>query len=515
MTKKTVRFFPTGKVVELDDVQRIAKVAEQVGVEITLPCKGRGRCGRCGVYISKTPEDGSEPNLIGMERVLACMHDITEDIDIFVPLDEHGRIVAGEDQRKVYDGEIVPIVKAKGKTQLGLAVDLGTAAIAVSILDLKTGFELYSTVGDNPQSFAGDDLESRRAYADEKGGDVLRKAAIDRINDLMYTFVGDPDTVKTAVISGKPYLMESLTEVCSMTGGPFCLGGSELGLDMAEDAPTFCVKELSEDVGGDLIGGILACEMDGAEEMTLLIDIGSTVQLALGRKDSILVCSSESGPALEGGNVTFGMTPSIGAIDSIQFTRGRVGYTVIGGTKPTGICGSGLIDLIAGMYANGIIDIEGKFTKKAKTFKSENGTAYAITDGIYVTEADITAVMKAKAAVCAGILTLLNEAKITMNDISRIVLSGSFGVFINVDNAISLGMLPDMDRDMFNFLGNASMTYARNAMLSEDIRNRAEEVRNIIRPINFREGSYDDEFKLVFPIPENGSIFSKLKRRLL
>lgn len=293
------------------------------------------------------------------------------------------------------------------------------------------------------------------------------------------------------------------------------MGGSELGLDMAEDAPTFCVKELSEDVGGDLIGGILACEMDGAEEMTLLIDIGSTVQLALGRKDSILVCSSESGPALEGGNVTFGMTPSIGAIDSIQFTRGRVGYTVIGGTKPTGICGSGLIDLIAGMYANGIIDIEGKFTKKAKTFKSENGTAYAITDGIYVTEADITAVMKAKAAVCAGILTLLNEAKITMNDISRIVLSGSFGVFINVDNAISLGMLPDMDRDMFNFLGNASMTYARNAMLSEDIRNRAEEVRNIIRPINFREGSYDDEFKLVFPIPENGSIFSKLKRRLL
>ena len=515
MTKKTVRFFPTGKVVELDEVRRISHAAETAGVKIELPCKGRGRCGRCGVYISKTPEDGSEPDLVGMERVLACMHDITEDIDVFVPLDEHGRIVAGEDLRKVYDGEIVPIVKAKGKTQLGLAVDLGTAAIAVSILDLKTGYELYSTVGDNPQSFAGDDLESRRAYADEKGGDVLRKAAIDKINDLMYTFVGDPETVKTAVISGKPYLMESLTEVCSMTGGPFCLGGSELGLDMAEDAPTFCVKELSEDVGGDLIGGILACGMDSAEETTLLIDIGSTVQLALGDGKSILVCSSESGPALEGGNVTFGMTPSIGAIDSIHFKRGRPSYTVIGGIEPTGICGSGLIDLVSGMYADGLIDVDGRFAKKTKTFESENGTVYGITDKIHVTEADIAAVMKAKAAVCAGILTLLNEAEMIMGDISRIVLSGSFGAFINVDNAISLGMLPEMDRERFDFLGNASMTYARNSMLSEDTRNRAEAVREIIKPINFRNSSYDDEFNLVYPIPEDGSIVSKLKRRLL
>ncbi|MGI6472064.1 MAG: ASKHA domain-containing protein [Candidatus Methanomethylophilaceae archaeon] len=515
MTKMTVRFFPAGKVVELDEVRKISQAAELAGVKITLPCNGRGRCGRCGVYITQTPEDGSEPNLTGMERVLACRHDITGDIDVFVPLDEYGRIVAGEDQRKVYDGEIVPIVKAKGKTQLGLAVDLGTAAIAVSILDLKTGFELYSTVGDNPQSFAGDDLESRKAYADEKGGDILRKAAIDKINDLMYTFVGDPDNVKTAVISGKPYLMASLTEVCSMTGGPFCLGGSELGLDMAEDAPTFCVKELSEEVGGDLIGGILACDMDSADETILLIDIGSTVQLALGNKESILVCSSESGPALEGGNVIFGMTPSIGAIDSVQFKRGRMSYTVIGGTSPAGICGSGLIDLVSGLYASGFIDIEGKFTKKAKIFESENGKAFGITDRIYVTEADVAAVMRAKAAVCAGILTLLNEREMVMDDISRIVLSGSFGIFINVDNAIALGMLPEMDRDRFNFLGNASMTYARNAMLSENIRDRAEAVRGIINPINFRDGSYDDEFKLVYPIPEDGSFISKLKRRLL
>lgn len=514
MTKKTVRFFPSGKVVTLDDVQRISDVAESVGVEIKLPCGGRGRCGRCGVYISKTPADHSEPNFVGMERVLACIHQITEDIDILVPLDEHGRIVAGEDQRRVYDGKIVPIVKTRGKTRLGLAVDLGTAAIAVSILDLKTGFEVYSTVGDNPQSFAGDDLESRRAYADEKGGDVLRKAAIDKINDLMYTYVNNPDDVKTAVISGKPYLMESLTEVCSMTGGPFCLGGTELGLDMADEAPTFCVNELSEDVGGDLIGGILACEMDNSDETILLIDIGSTVQLAFGDKNTILVCSSESGPALEGGNVTFGMTPSIGAIDSVAFKRGRLSYTTIGGVSPTGICGSGLIDLVAGMHSSGIIDTKGKFSKKAKTFKSENGTVYEITDTIYVTESDISAVMKAKAAVCAGILTLLNEADTIMDNISRIVLSGSFGNFINVDNAITLGMLPEMDRDSFDFLGNASMTYARNVILSEDVRNRAEAVRNIIKPVDFRKSSYGKEFELVYPIPEDDSFFSKVKRRL-
>ncbi len=514
MIKRTVRFFPSGKVVELDTVQKIAYAAKLADIEIKLPCGGKGRCGRCGVYVSDTPADGSEPNPIGMERVLACMHDITKDIDVFVPYDEFGRIVAGEDKRRVYDGEIVPIVKARGKTQLGLAVDLGTAAIAISIIDLKTGYELYSTVGDNPQSFAGDDLESRRAYADKMGGDVLRKAAIDEINDLMYTFVRSPDDVKTAVISGKPYLMESLTEVCSMTGGPFCLGGSELGLDMAKDAPTYCVKELSADVGGDLIGGILACDMDNSDETILLIDIGSTVQLALGDKNSVLVCSSESGPALEGGNVTFGMTPSIGAIDSVSFKRKHISYTVIGGTPPTGICGSGLIDLVSQMFLNGFIDAKGKFTKKAKTIDSENGKAYGITERIYITESDVSEVMKAKSAVCAGIYTLLNEANIAMDDVSRIVLSGSFGIFINADNAISLGMLPDVDRDKFNYLGNASMTYARNAMLSEDIRNRAEAVRKIVKPINFGNGLHGDEYKSICPMSEKDTLGSKLKRRL-
>lgn len=175
MVQRAVRFFPSGKIVEVDDTQKITDASDAAGIEIKLPCGGKGRCGRCGVYIVETPVDGSEPDPNGMERVLACQHFVTRDIDIFVPYDEHGRIVAGEDRRKIYDGAILPIVKARGKVQLGLAVDLGTAAIAVSILDLKTGYELYSTVGDNPQSFAGDDLGSRRSYADKMGGEVIQK----------------------------------------------------------------------------------------------------------------------------------------------------------------------------------------------------------------------------------------------------------------------------------------------------------------------------------------------------
>ncbi len=513
MVQRAVRFFPSGKIVEVDDTQKITDASDAAGIEIKLPCGGKGRCGRCGVYIVETPVDGSEPDPNGMERVLACQHFVTRDIDIFVPYDEHGRIVAGEDRRKIYDGAILPIVKARGKVQLGLAVDLGTAAIAVSILDLKTGYELYSTVGDNPQSFAGDDLGSRRSYADKMGGEVLRKAAINKINDMMFTFVSDPNDVKAAVISGKPYLMESLTEVCSMTGGPFCLGGSELGIDMAKDAPTYCVKEVSEDVGGDLIGGILESKMDISDEKILLIDIGSTVQLALGNKDSVTVCSSESGPALDGGNVTFGMTPSIGAIDSVIYRNRRINYTVIGGTVPKGICGSGLIDLVSQMFVNGIIDAEGKFTKKAKAFDSKNGLAYRIVDDIYVTEEDVAAVMKAKAASYAGIMTLMKEADADIGNISKIVLSGSFGIFINADNAISLGMLPEVDRDKINYLGNASMTYARNVLLSEDIRNRADEVRKIIKAIDFNNGTYKEEFDNAYHIPNKITKVPKNKKR--
>lgn len=501
MVQRTVRFFPSGKIVKVDEAQKITDAAKLAGIEITLPCGGKGRCGRCGVYITETPGNGSEPEPNGMERVLACMHFVTQDIDIFIPYDEYGRIVAGEDRRKIYDGKIVSLVKARGKVQLGLAVDLGTAAIAVSIIDLKTGYEMYSTVGDNPQSFAGDDLESRRAYADKMGGEVLRKAAIDRINDLMFTFVSDPNEVKVAVISGKPYLMESLTEVCSMTGGPFCLGGSELGIDMAKEAPTYCVKEISEHVGGDLIGGLIESDMDQSDENILLIDIGSTVQLALGNKDSITVYSSESGPALDGGNVTFGMTPSIGAIDSVIYRNKQMNFTVIGGTAPRGICGSGLIDLVYQMFTNGIIDACGNFTKDAKTFDSANGPAYTVVNDIYVTEDDVAAVIKAKAASYAGIMTLLKEADIEIDGIYKLVISGSFGIFINTDNAISLGMIPDVDRDKIIYLGNASMTYARNILLSEEIRIRAEAVRKVIKAIDLNDGKYKNEFDNACYIP--------------
>ena len=452
MAEKTVRFYPAGKEIKVEEGTKISEAAKAVGVEIKLPCGGKGRCGRCGVYVSLTSEDGKEPDPNGMERKLACVTRIEDDIDIFIPFDEDGRIVAGEDRRKAYDGTIVPVVKARGKVQLGLAVDLGTAAIAVSILDLKKGLELYSTVGDNPQSFAGDDLESRRAYADSVGEEKLRKAAIDRINDLMYIFVNDPEDVKVAVISGKPYLMESLTEVCSMTGGPFCKGGKELGLEMGSEAETLCVKDISPEVGGDLIGGIIGAGIDRSEENILLIDLGSTVQLALGNKDRVAVCAADSGPALEGGNVIFGMTPSIGAIDSVMFRRNRPNYTVIGGIPPIGICGSGLIDLVAQMHSKGLIDSQGKFTRKAKPFDSEDGPAYAVAEGIYVTEPDIAAVLKAKAAVSASIKALMEYVNLVPEDVKKIVISGSFGNFVNTDNAIALGMFPDADRDKFDYL---------------------------------------------------------------
>ena len=296
-----------------------------------------------------------------------------------------------------------------------------------------------------------------------------------------------------------------------MTGGPFCLGGSELGIDMAKEAPTYCVKEISEDVGGDLIGGILESNMDLSDEKIILIDIGSTVQLALGNKDLITVCSSESGPALDGGNVTFGMTPSIGAIDSIIYRNKEINHTVIGGTTPIGICGSGLIDLVSQMFTNGIIDACGRFTKDAETFDSINGTAYTVVGDIYVTEDDIYAVMKAKAAVYAGLMTLMIESNIDIEGISKVVISGSFGNFINADNAISLGMIPEVNRDKINYLGNASMTYARNVLLSEDICNRAEAVRTVIKAIDFNNGTYENEFNNACFIPDKKTMTEKDK----
>ncbi|MDD3350888.1 MAG: ASKHA domain-containing protein [Candidatus Methanomethylophilaceae archaeon] len=515
MAPRTVRFFPIDKEVVVDETQKVVDAAKMAGVDIKLPCGGKGRCGRCGVYITETPEDGRAPDPNGMERVLACQKYVATDMDVFVPYDEEGRIVAGEDRRKAYEGKLVPVVKARGKTQLGLAVDLGTAAIAVSVLDLKKGNELYATVGDNPQSFAGEDLESRRAYADKMGDEVLRKAAIDRINDLMYIFVDDPEDVKAAVISGKPFLMESLTEVCSMTGGPFCLGGTELGLNIAKDAPIYAVKDVSEEIGGDLIGGIIGSGMDSSDEKILLIDLGSTVQLAIGDRERVTVCASESGPALEGGNVTFGMTPSIGAIDSMMFRRKKINYTVIGGVPPSGICGSGLIDLLANMFRDGMVDAEGRFTRKAKTFVSDKGQAISLTDRIYVTEGDIAAVMKAKAAVFAAVRSLMKEENAEARDISKIVVSGSFGNFINADNAIAIGMLPDADSEKYDYLGNASMTYAKNVLLSEDVRNRADEVRKKIRAMDTRNEAYEAEFRDAMYLPNRKEgVFPSVKKKL-
>ncbi len=408
----------------------------------------------------------------------------------------------------------------------GLAVDIGTTTVVVYLVDICDGriVDVGSTY--NSQMRFGDDVITRIVNATE-GGELtaLRRAVVADINDLIGPMCEshdiNPDDIESVVISGNTtmahlfwglnpaYIRE---EPYIPTANTFPVWkAKDAGIRIRKDAPVYTVPCVASYVGGDIVSGVLATKMHLNEEISLFMDIGTNGEIVIGNKDWLMTAACSAGPCFEGGGIKNGMRATEGAIESVKIDRESLEpeIGVIGDSAPIGICGSGMIDAVTEMFLSGIIDQRGKFNPDAKTDRireGDDGLEYVIfsRDGrdIVLTQVDIENIVRAKAAIYAGVSMLLKEVGFPFEMIERVYIAGGFGNYIDVEKAIVMGMLPDIPRERFRFMGNTSVAGAYLCLLSEKMRREAERVASMMTYIELSvKGGYMDEFMSAMFLP--------------
>ncbi len=384
--------------------------------------------------------------------------------------------------------------QARPNDLYGLALDIGTTTLVMYLVDLDTGNILGSESEYNPQIRFGEDIINRIVYANSQAGlKKLKEVVTDSVNNLIWRLIlatqVEPEDIVALMVSGNSTMMHLFYEVCPkyIREEPYVTvanrfsdcRATDIGIKHIKNAYTYSTQGVASYLGGDITSGILATGMNQQEELALFIDLGTNGELVVGNCEWMMGCSCSAGPAFEGGGVKCGIRAVDGAIEKTYIDQEtyRCQAGTIGGAKPRGLCGSGLIDIIGEMYLKGIIDRKGKFHKDIgnKYLHKEDGDyRYTIIEPehsatgkeIYISEVDIDNLMRAKAAVYAGIKTLLEEVDLSVYDLEKVYIAGGLGKNVNIGNAVVIGMLPDININRYYFMGNTSITGAYINLLS-------------------------------------------------
>jgi uncharacterized 2Fe-2S/4Fe-4S cluster protein (DUF4445 family) len=261
---------------------------------------------------------------------------------------------------------------------------------------------------------------------------------------------------------------------------------AEVGIKINTRGLLSCVPGVSTYVGGDIVAGVLAVDIDSERELSVLVDIGTNGEIVLGSREWLLCAAASAGPAFEGGGVLHGMSATQGAIQKIKLKGEKVEYATIGNTPPRGICGSGLIDIVAELLRAGLIEKDGKFKKVShpRLRETQEGVEFVLVfkeetergEDIVITEGDIENIKRAKAAIYAALSLLLKKNALSWRDVKQFYIAGGFGNYLNIENAITLGLLPDVERTRFKFVGNSSLIGCREILLSYQAMREAEKL---------------------------------------
>ena len=396
----------------------------------------------------------------------------------------------------IREGEIVAVGRPVIQW-LGLAVDIGTTKVAGYLVDLSTGAVLASKGVMNPQISYGEDLISRIVAAgDSKGGsEKLQSILVDGLNkmtqELCEATGHTPDEIVEAVVVGNtvihhlflglPVQQLGVSPYAPVIDTAVDVKAREIGLDISAGGYVHLLPNIAGYVGADHVAMLLATKMDQADETTLAIDIGTNTEICLNYKGKMTSVSCASGPAFEGAHIKYGMRAAPGAIEYVRFDNNEVKVQTIGGVPPVGICGSGLLDAVAQMRLNGIVDARGRLGEHSLV--SSNGPAreFILADRpgsnpITISQKDVRELQLAKAAIRVGIVALVENAGIEEKDIQKVIIAGAFGTFIDIKSAIIIGMLPDLPLNRFQQVGNAAGTGSRMALISKEERTKANEL---------------------------------------
>jgi uncharacterized 2Fe-2S/4Fe-4S cluster protein (DUF4445 family) len=405
----------------------------------------------------------------------------------------------------------------------GAAIDIGTTTVTLWLVNLVTGEVIEQVSEYNQQIARGEDVVSRIVYASkENGAEEMRRMVLETINGLAERACrragADQKEIVKATISGNSTMIHLLLGVpaASIRLSPFVTGVNDIppltapqvGLDIHPEALVDCLPGVASYVGADITAGVYSSGMDDSPVITLFLDIGTNGESVLGSSEWLVTCACSAGPAFEGAGVVHGMRATRGAIEEIWIAGPDAAhpyepsYRVIGNVKPRGICGSGLISLLAELFLIGVIDKGGRINETLQTPRIRRGEhewEYVIAWGeetehggdIVITHVDIDNLLRTKAAIYAGFTVMADSVGVPLEAVERILIGGSFGKYINVEKAIQIGLLPDMPWDRFHFLGNTSVRGAYYVLLDRDARER---VQDIAARMTYIELSADNSF---------------------
>jgi uncharacterized 2Fe-2S/4Fe-4S cluster protein (DUF4445 family) len=438
------------------------------------PCGGHGKCGKCKVFARgelSEVTDTEKKHLTAAELAsgvrLACLTYALGDCEIET-------LTERTDAQIVTDGALPQIELNPTFAQYGVAIDIGTTTLAARLYDTK-GTPLAETSCLNPQQEWGADVISRiEAALDGKAKDLagaIRKA-LDAILSELAQKAGIPSQeIDGVVITGNTVMLSLLTEesVEPFSHAPFdakrlfgeTLTAKKLELtSLKPDVSVYLPPCISAFVGADTTCAILATELTRKTEPAMLADIGTNGEMALWSNGKLTVCSTAAGPAFEGVGISMGMRGAVGAIDKVTVKDGVLQAHVIGDVAPKGICGSGLVDAVACMLDAEILDESGFLEDEPFTVQAP----------VILTQKDIRMLQLAKSAICAGLLTLIQNEKLQPSDIQTLYIAGGFGNYLNMQSAARIGLLPNDLATCSQAVGNAALAGA--AMLLLDINTR-------------------------------------------
>ena len=302
--------------------------------------------------------------------------------------------------------------------------------------------------------------------------------------------------------------------------------GKNVGLQIDPQSIIYSMPNVASYVGGDITAGVLVSQIHKQDTVSLFIDIGTNGEIVLGNKDWLVTAACSAGPAFEGSGIKFGMRAMEGAIEEVEINPKtyEVNFRVIGDSKPIGICGSGMIDALAEMYLAGVIDQKGKIREEIgskRVRKGESGLEFvlawrvesAVNKEIVLTEVDLDNLIRAKGAIYAGFATLLHQMNMTFPDVDKIYIAGGFGRYIDVERAVTIGMLPDLPVEKFVFLGNTSIMGAYYALLCDRLRHEAEDIARKMTYVELAVSrSFMDEYMSALFLPHtNIDVFPTIK----
>ena len=606
MANHKITFLPTNAAVEVPTGALISEAIRKAGLDVSQPCGGQGRCGRCAVILQGSGARRRStlrlsPQDLEAGYALACQTVIEGDLTVTIPEQEliQRRLVTDKTAARIalpftYDASLqgirsfrvyleepslqdnrddltrleqalaqaghapveipVALVRRLGQTlresdwspwvvletdnwyrpngparlidvgtepiePLGLAIDIGTTTVTVYLVDLTTGSVLGSAAEYNGQIAFGEDVISRIIYASKDGAldEVCARvrATIGELLDRLKLRTGvTPERIHKVTVAGNTTMIHlflglppasiRLTPYIPTVNQPAVYLAHDLSLDINPLASVDCLPGVASYVGADITAGVLSSGLSEADELTLFIDVGTNGEIVLGTRDWMVTCACSAGPAFEGAGVVNGMRATEGAIEEVWISSQDYEPTtrVIGDVPPKGICGSGLISLLAELFVTGVVDRGGNVKLDLgtpRTRQGKHGPEYVVAWGketatgkdIALTKVDIDNLMRAKAAIYAGFSVLARSVGVDLADVQQVLVGGSFGKYINVEKAVQIGLLPDLPWERFHFLGNTAIAGTYRAALSRDERER---IRQIAGRMTYLELSADNTF---------------------